>query len=115
MATKFQTLGRDVFTTNLAVEATGNSQATATLLTATTNVVTASTETTGIALRLPAQWTPGDRMYVANVTGEALSVFPPAGKKVNGGSDDAAVTLKANAMAVFLSVGDDNWAAVLDS
>jgi hypothetical protein len=115
MATKFQTLGRDVFTTNLTVEATGNSQATAKLLSASTNVVTASTATTGIGLRLPAQWTPGDRMYVANVTGNALSVYPPAGKKVNGGTDNAAVTLKANAMAVFLSVGGDNWAVVLDS
>ena len=115
MTTKFKSLGRDVYTIDRTVAAAGNSQATATGLTAVTNVVTSATGTSADGLRLPTGWDVGDRLYVANTTAVALDVFPPTGQKINGGSDNAAVALKANAMGIFVAIGDDNWAATVDA
>lgn len=112
MSTQFD---RSVGGVNAAVAAAGNSQATATALTAGKNVVTSATGTSADGLRLPADRGVGDMLYVANTTAVALDVFPPTDKAINGGSANAAVVLRANSMGVYMSLGDGNWAATIDT
>lgn len=100
---------------NAAVAAAGNSQGTATALTAGKNIVTAATGTSADGIRLAAGMGAGEIVYVANATAVALDVFPPTGGAVNGGSANAAVALRANAMGVYMSLGGGNWAATVDA
>lgn len=100
-------------TVNGAVAATGNSQATAKLVADDLNIVTSATSTSADGLILPT-WPAGDSLTVVNTTAVALDVFPSVGKAINGGSTNAAVTLRANAMAVYVSLGNGNWGADID-
>ena len=100
-------------TVNGAVAATGNSQATAKLVADDLNIITSATGTSADGLILP-RWPAGDSLTVVNTTAVALDVFPAVGKAINGGSTNAAVTLRANAMAVYVSLGDGNWGADID-
>lgn len=96
-----------------AVAATGNSQATAKLVADDLNIVTSATGTSADGLILPT-WPAGSSLTVVNTTAVALDVFPSVGKAINGGSTNAAVTLRANAMAVYVSLGNGNWGADID-
>lgn len=99
---------------NAAVAAAGNSQSTATGLTAGKSIVTSATGTSADGIRLAADMGAGEIVYVANATNVALDVFPPTGGAINGGSANAAVALRANSMAVYMSLGGGNWAATID-
>jgi hypothetical protein len=99
---------------NAAVAAAGNSQATATAITAAKNIVTSATGTSADGIRLGDASGAGDMVYVANTTNVALDVFPPTGGAINGGSANAAVALRANSMGVYMSLGGGNWAATID-
>lgn len=98
---------------SLAVAAAGNSQATATALTGSLNVVTSATGTSADGVALPTGFAVGDLVFVVNATAAAVDVFPYAssGGTINGGSGDAAVTVPATSSAVFVSLGDDDWGA----
>jgi hypothetical protein len=111
MSTQFD---RSVGGTNAAVAAAGNSQATATAVTAAKNIVTSATGTSADGLRLSADNGVGDMVYIANTTNVALDVFPPTDGTINGGSANAAVALRANSMGVYMSLGGGNWAATID-
>jgi hypothetical protein len=99
---------------NAAVAAAGNSQGTATAITAAKNIVTSATGTSADGIRLGDASGAGDMVYVANTTNVALDVFPPTGGAINGGSANAAVALRANSMGVYMSLGGGNWAATID-
>lgn len=100
-------------TINGAVAATGNSQATAKLVADDLNIVTGATATSADGLILPT-WPAGDSLTVVNTTAAALDVFPPVGKAINGGSANAAVALRINSMAAYVSLGNGNWGANID-
>jgi hypothetical protein len=91
---------------------TTQTQAGATALTGAVNVVTTGNAADGV--RLPADRSAGDMMYVVNISSAAAKVFPSTGGAINGGSANAAVDLRANAMGVYMSLGDGNWGATID-
>lgn len=97
------------------IAAAGNDQATATGLTAGVNVVTSATGTSADGVRLPADRTAGDMLYIVNTTAVALDVFPSTGGKINGGSADAAKALAANMSGQYISLGSGDWGAVLSA
>jgi 4-diphosphocytidyl-2C-methyl-D-erythritol kinase len=105
---------RSVGGLNAAVAAAGNSQSTATAITAGKNIVTSATGTSADGLRLSASLGAGEIVYIANTTDVALDVFPPTDGAINGGSANAAVVLRANSMGVYMSLGGGNWAATID-
>jgi hypothetical protein len=105
---------RSVGGLNAAVAAAGATQATATAITAGKNIVTSATGTTADGLRLSAALGAGEIVYIANNTAVPLDVFPPTDGAINGGSANAAVLLRANAMGVYMSLGGGNWAATTD-
>ena len=106
----FTAYERSIGGVNAAVAAAGNSQATATALTAGRNVITSATATSADGVRLPAGWGVGEIMYIANNTAVAVDMFPPTDGAIGGGSDNAAVAIAANKMAVVMSLGNDDWA-----
>lgn len=98
-----------------AVAAAGNSQATATELSAAVNIVTSSTATSADGVKLPDNYAVGDMVMVVNTTDNALDVWPPSGGAINGGSADALAALAANMTGLYVSIGDGNWGAVLSA
>jgi hypothetical protein len=100
-------------TSNSAVAAAGNSQATAKPIVDDLSVVTSATGTSADGLVLPS-WPMGDDLVIVNTTAVDLDVFPPPGGKINGGSANAAAVLRANAAAVYTALGVGNWGADVD-
>lgn len=72
-----------------AVTAVGSSQSGGVALAAGINVVTTSTASTGIATVLPVGFL-GAKIQLLNNTANVLSVYPPSGGTINGGSANAA-------------------------
>lgn len=101
--------------TTAAVAAAGNSQATGTALTAALSIVTSATATSADGVVLPSGWPVGARLTIVNKTAVALDVFPPSGGGINGAADDAAKALAANMSGEYISLGDDDWGAVLSA
>ena len=98
-----------------AVAAAGNSQETATALTGSLNVVTSATATSADGVRLPESYAEGDLVLIVNSTNVALDVFPPEDGAINGGTANAAKALVANMSGLYVSLGSDNWGAVLSA
>jgi len=102
---------------NAAVTATGSTQATAALLSMTSNnVITVGAASTGVILP-PGNGTGdslsgGDWVRVFNnVSGNAVNVYPPVGGKINGGSTNAAISLSALKPAEFVCIDGLNFFA----
>lgn len=111
----FFTYGRDIGGIDADVAAAGGNQANATELTAGKSIVTSATGTTAEGVRLPGDRIAGDMMYVANNTAVVVKIYPPEGWSIGGGSENAAVDLTANRMAVLMSLGGGNWSITVDS
>lgn len=81
---------------------TTQTQAGATALTASTNLVTTGVANDGVLL--PSA-TMGTICTVVNLSANALKIYPPVGGALNGGTVNAAVTLAAskNALVVYSS------------
>lgn len=97
------------------IAAAGDSQATATAVTAGLTIVSTATGTSADGIRLPASWGEGEEITVVNTTAVALDVFPPTGGAINGGSANAAKALAANMSGRYISIGGGNWGAVLSA
>src|ERR1700722_19879482 len=69
--------------------AVGSSQSGGLALVSQVNVISTSTTTTGIATVLPVGFK-GASVDVINSSSNALSVYPPSGGTINGGSANAA-------------------------
>ena len=92
---------------NATIAAAGSSQATGTLLTAHTNLVTAADGTKAVVLP-PAR--PEMSMRVVNTVSTAdLPVYPAVNDNINSAADDAAFTLPGGQDAVFDSDIDGHW------
>lgn len=57
----------------------------------------------------------GDTMWVLNMGANTLAVYPPAGKTINAGSADAAVSITTLKTGCFICKGDGNWYALLSA
>lgn len=92
---------------------TTQTQAGATALTGAVNLVTTGNASDGVLL--PAGYTLGERIVVCNASGVSLNVYPATGGAINGGSANAAKALAANMSGLYVSLGSNNWAAVLSA
>ena len=91
---------------------TTQTQAGATALTGAVNVVTTGNASDGV--RLPADRSAGDMMYVVNTSTNGAKVYPPVGGAINGGTANADVLLRGRSMGVYMSLGGGNWGATID-
>lgn len=96
-----------------ATAGTTQTQAGATALTGAVNVVTTGNASDGV--KLPTDVAVGDVVYIVNVSNAALNVYPATGGAINGGSANAAKALAANMSGAYVSLGGENWGAVLSA
>lgn len=97
-----------------AVAAAGSAQADAGALTGAINVVSAADDAKGVVL--PTSLAESDVVVVVNtVSNKVLKVYPPLAGAINGGSANAAVSLRAAQAGVFFSLGGGDFAAVYDT
>ncbi len=96
-----------------ATAGTTQTQAGATVLSAAINYVTTGTASDGVML--PAGMGLGDSVVIVNSSNAALNVYPQTGGKINNGSANAAKALAANMSGMYVSLGDENWGAVLSA
>lgn len=96
-----------------ATAGTTQTQAGATALTGFINYVTTGTAADGVLL--PSGRTVGDVVYVVNSSGVSLNVYPATGGKINNGTANAAKALAANLSGCYISLGSENWGAVLSA
>lgn len=103
------------------ITATGSSQATAALLSMTSNnVVTVGAGSTGVILPpgngAGDQLQGGDWIRVSNyVSGNAINVYPPLGGKIQNGSLNAAFSVGALKTAEFTCIDGLNFFANLSA
>lgn len=92
-----------------------SSQANATGLTNTINIVTTNAANAGV--RLPVPTGPNDVMVVIADAGIAAStvVYPASGGKLNGLAANAGITLAAGKVLVCLSRNNADWVAILSA
>lgn len=81
----------------------------------TAGVTAVTTANLNDAITLPADVAVGDSLVITNVSANACGVFPPSGGKINGGTTDAVKALAANMSGLYVSLGSNNWAAVLSA
>lgn len=96
-----------------ATAGTTQSQAGATALTGAVNLVTTGNANDGVLL--PSGATAGDVVYVVNLSAAVLKVYPTTDGKINNGSANAAVSMRANTTGAFVATGSGNWGAVFDT
>ena len=96
-----------------ATAGTTQTQAGATALTGSINFVTTGNANDGVLL--PANYARGDMVAIVNSSGAALNVYPRTGGAINNGSANAAKALAANMTGLYISLGSNNWAAVLSA
>lgn len=92
---------------------TTQTQAGATQLAGAISYVTTGNASDGV--RLPTDMALGDVVYVVNSSGVSLNVYPATGGKINNGTANAAKALAANMSGAYISLGGENWAAVLSA
>lgn len=92
---------------------TTQTQAGATQMEGAVNYVTTGTASDGV--RLPPDTAVGEVVYVINSSAVALNVFPNTGGKINNGSANASKPLAANIAGAYISLGSENWGAVLSA
>jgi len=105
--------GRSTGGYETATAGTTQTQAGATVLTGAVNFVTTGTASDGV--RLPAEMPVGEVVYIVNSSANALNVYPATGGKINNGSANAAKALVANMSGAYISLGSENWGAVLSA
>ena len=96
-----------------ATAGTTQTKAGATLLTGGINYVTTGSTNDGV--KLPADIAFGDSLIIVNSSNAALNVYPGTDGKINNGSANDAKALAANMSGLYVSLGDNNWAAVLSA
>lgn len=96
-----------------ATAGTTQTQAGATALTGAVNYVTTGNASDGVVL--PTGRGVGEVVYIVNSSGVALNVYPATGGKINNGTANAAKALAANLSGAYISLGSENWGAVLSA
>lgn len=92
---------------------TTQTQAGATQMEGAVNYITVGNASDGV--RLPPDTAVGEVVYVVNSSAVALNVYPNTGGKINNGTANAAKALAANLSGAYVSLGSENWGAVLSA
>lgn len=98
---------------NAAVAAAGTTQSGATLLVASTSIVT--TVGAGAGVRLPVAPTVSakDRLHVANHGANTLAAYPPTGGKLSNQAANVPAMIAPGKCADFLCIDGTNWSVLL--
>ena len=96
------------FTADAAVAAAGANQAAATGLSKVLNQVTSGTG----GVRLPAAAAGFVAVFVTNVSGSIINVYPATGDQINDQAVNTAVTLATRTSAIFWCLSNDVWGYV---
>jgi hypothetical protein len=102
------TLDADVKTGIVA--AGNNSQANATALTASINVVSTAVAATTDSVRLPTIGGVGESVIVANDDDGTINLFPASGQYINAGAQNAGTALTTGQRALCISISMTKWA-----
>ena len=94
-----------------AVVAAGTTQATATLLTASTSIVTSGTG--GVRLPVTPTVSAKDRLHVANHTSVVQAIYPPSGGSLSGNTANAPLMMAPKKCADFLCIDGTNYSALV--
>lgn len=94
-----------LFQTGLTAQ--GNSQASAYPIQARYNQFSTTAASTGAIL--PVNVSKSESLFVRNDGASTLTVYPPVGYKINGGTTNAGVSVAAGAKAQFVSDGAGNF------
>lgn len=96
-----------------AVTAAGNSQGTATTLSALNNVILTTPASAGVII--PSGIAGGMRFNVTNWGTNTTSVYPPSGHTILGSSVNQAFNILVSRGADFVGVGVDKWMPFMNS
>lgn len=102
-----------VGTVTNSVTATGSSQTDAYALGSSNTVFTTVAASTGAIL--PAASSPGDRVFVANLGANTLSVYPPTGGAINNIAANGAFSVATLKSASFMSRDGTSWVSTLSA
>lgn len=97
------------------IAAAGSDQATGTAVTAGLTIVSTATGTSADGVRLPANHGIGETITIVNATAVTVDVFPPVGGAINGGTVNVHKGLVSNMSGIYVSLGSDNWGAILSA
>lgn len=89
--------------------ATGSSQGDAFAISAEATLFTTVAASTGAVL--PADAGPKSEYRIYNGGNNGLSVYPPSGGAINGGSEDAAITVASGKGCTITRLDTTNWGA----
>lgn len=83
-------------------------------------VVATAADASHVAFVLSNTLSTGRPVWVFNTSGQTISIFPPSGGTINGGSANAAQTIVTNKSAVFMlltgeGVASETWGAVVSA
>jgi Flp pilus assembly secretin CpaC len=98
-----------------AVSAAGTTQATATLLTTATSIVTTVAAGSGVRLPVTPTVSAGDRLHVANHGALTLSVYPPTGGKLSNNTANVPALVAPKKSADFLCLNGTDYSVMLGS
>ena len=96
-----------------AVSAAGTSQSTATLLSASTSIVTTVAAGSGVRLPVTPTVSAKDRLHVANHGASTLAVYPPTGGKLSNQTANAPLLLAVGKCADFLCIDGTNYSVLV--
>lgn len=94
------------------IAAAGNSQATGTAVTSGVQIVTGADATKGVVLPATSAVDIGSVVFVVNNVAAILKVYPATGGTINGASANAALSVNASSLGIFICTAADTWYAV---
>lgn len=97
--------------------ATGSASTDALLVTSGVNIVTTTASSTGVILP-PGNGTVaianiGDEIWIANHGAQTLTVYPPAGYKINNGSANSGISVATLKAALCKCIDGNNWTVIV--
>ena len=103
--------GNLILSITATVTAAGTTQAGATALTKTYNVVTTATSNQGV--KLPTAQA-GSIYTVVNATAVNVKIYPNTSGTINGGSSNAAINVPAGTSIKLIGTSTTNWQTLVD-
>lgn len=98
-----------------SVAATGTTQGGAAPVTAVDTIVTGSAGNTGVILPALDNYHNGAQLYVRNSYASSITVYPPTGGTINGGTTNAGLSVAAGKSAQFTQVSPNNYWAIVSN